>query len=60
MADTEKALDDAAQTNTLIDLQSMLIELTTRLMGNMAYDVCSAALVLLYHSVNDMDQSRRS
>ena len=39
MADTEKTLDDAAQTATSVDLQSVLLELTTRLMGNMAYDV---------------------
>lgn len=60
MADTEKVLDEAAQTDTSIDLQSMLLELTTRLMGNMAYDVRLAALVLSYHSVNEMDRIRQS
>lgn len=40
LADTERALDDAAQRGTLIDLQGLLLELTTRLMGTMAYDVC--------------------
>ena len=39
IADTEKLLDAAATNATLVDLQSVLLELTTRLMGNMAYDV---------------------
>ena len=39
VADTERLLDAAAKNATLVDLQSVLLELTTRLMGNMAYDV---------------------
>ncbi|KAL2047240.1 hypothetical protein N7G274_001259 [Stereocaulon virgatum] len=39
LADTEKTLDDAAQAAASVDLQSILLELTTRLMGNMAYDM---------------------
>ena len=39
VADTERILDAAAKNATLVDLQSVLLELTTRLMGNMAYDV---------------------
>ena len=39
VADTERLLDAAAKNATLVDLQSVLLELTTRVMGNMAYDV---------------------
>ena len=39
VADTQRTLDAAVQNATLVDLQSVLLELTTRLMGNMAYDV---------------------
>lgn len=39
LADTERTLDEAAREATMVDLQSILLELTTRLMGNMAYDV---------------------
>ncbi len=42
LADTERTLDEAAQKSSQVDLQSILLELTTRLMGNMAYDVCLA------------------
>lgn len=42
LADTERTLEEAAQESSLVDLQSILLELTTRLMGNMAYDVCLA------------------
>ena len=38
--DTEKSLNDASRCEKVIDLQSVLLDLTTRLMGNMAYDVC--------------------
>ena len=38
--DTEKLLNDALRYEKVIDLQSVLLDLTTRLMGNMAYDVC--------------------
>ena len=39
VADTERTLDEAAQNGIVVDLQTVLLELTTRLMGNMAYDV---------------------
>jgi len=39
LADAERSLDDAARERTQIDLQSVMLELTTRLMGKMAYDV---------------------
>lgn len=38
-ADTEGSLDDASRNENALDLQSVLLDLTTRLMGNMAYDV---------------------
>lgn len=38
--DTEKSLDDASRSRNILDLQTVLLDLTTRLMGNMAYDVC--------------------
>lgn len=37
--DTKKFLDKAAKEESLIDLQDVLLELTTRLMGKVAYDV---------------------
>lgn len=40
-ADTEKLLDDASRDGNVVDLQIVLLDLTTRLMGNMAYDVCA-------------------
>ena len=39
-ADTEILLDDASRNRNILDLQTVLLDLTTRLMGNMAYDVC--------------------
>ena len=39
LADTEQVLDDAVQHRKQIDLQQVLLELTTRFMGNVAYDV---------------------
>ena len=42
--DTEKLLDDAWRHEKVTDLQSVLLDLTTRLMGNMAYDVCGFIL----------------
>lgn len=41
-ADTEKSLDDASRDGNVVDLQIVLLDLTTRLMGNMAYDVCAS------------------
>ena len=38
-ADTEEYLDEASRNKTILDLQTVLLDLTTRLMGNMAYDV---------------------
>lgn len=40
LADTERTLDRAAQQSSQIDLQDVLLELTTRLMGKIAYEVC--------------------
>ncbi|KAK0511642.1 hypothetical protein JMJ35_006215 [Cladonia borealis] len=39
VADTEKRLDAAAENAMVVDLQSVFLELTTRLMGNMAYNM---------------------
>lgn len=39
LVDTEKDLDYAAEKGNSVDLQSTLLELTTRVMGNMAYDM---------------------
>ncbi|CAF9917203.1 hypothetical protein IMSHALPRED_003501 [Imshaugia aleurites] len=39
LADTEESLDDASRRGNVIDLQTVLLDLTTRLMGNMAYDM---------------------
>ena len=39
LADTKRDLDEASSTGAAVDLQNMLLELTTRLMGKMAYDV---------------------
>lgn len=39
LVDTEQVLDHAAWQRTQVDLQRVLLELTTRLMGNVAYDV---------------------
>lgn len=40
LADTVRLLDDASKDGRSVDLQSVFLELTTRLMGVMAYDVC--------------------
>jgi len=40
-------LEEAAQKGAQVDLQSILLELTTRLMGNMAYNVRLSVLVLI-------------
>ena len=39
LADTEEYLDNASRKDSVVDLQKVLLDLTTRLMGNMAYDV---------------------
>ena len=39
LADTKHDLDKASDTDVVLDLQQILLELTTRLMGKMAYDV---------------------
>lgn len=39
LADTEHRLDTAVETSKPVDLQQIFLELTTRLMGQMAYDV---------------------
>ncbi|KAL6716916.1 hypothetical protein ACLMJK_004828 [Lecanora helva] len=39
LEDTERVLDKAARERTQVDLQRVLLELTTRLMGNVAYDM---------------------
>ncbi|KAL9076620.1 MAG: hypothetical protein Q9161_000952 [Pseudevernia consocians] len=38
-ADTENCLDNASRRGSVIDLQVVLLDLTTRLLGNMAYDM---------------------
>ena len=37
--DTERSLDKAACSNEILDMQQIFLELTTRLMGRIAYDV---------------------
>ena len=39
LADTEKYLNHAAKMDNSVNLQSVMLELTTRVMGNMAYDM---------------------
>ena len=39
LEDTKLQLDAAYQTETILDMQNVLLELTTSLMGKMAYDV---------------------
>jgi len=39
LAETKRDLDEASRTGAVIDLQNVLLELTTRLIGKMAYDV---------------------
>ncbi|KAI4162145.1 MAG: hypothetical protein LQ342_004161 [Letrouitia transgressa] len=39
LADKEGALDDAARKSDVIDMQDFFLELTTRLMGKVAYDM---------------------
>lgn len=39
LADTEESLDNASRQGNVMDLQIVLLDLTTRLMGNIAYDV---------------------
>ena len=39
LEDTEESLDSASIEGNVVDLQTVLLDLTTRLMGNMAYDV---------------------
>ena len=54
LADAEKVLDDAALQGVQMDLQKWLLELTTRFMGKVAYDVSLITLLsmnsLLYLS----------
>lgn len=40
LKDTEKRLGRAADNEDPIDMEAVFLELTTRLMGEMAYDVC--------------------
>ena len=40
LKDTEKRLVHAAKNEDAIDMEAIFLELTTRLMGEMAYDVC--------------------
>lgn len=37
--DTERFLDGAVEGGEVVDMQEVFLELTTRLMGKMAYDV---------------------
>ena len=39
LADTQQFLDVSSKTGIILDLQNVILELTTRLMGKMAYDV---------------------
>lgn len=39
LADTEESLDNASRQGNVMDLQIVLLDLTTRLMGNIAYDM---------------------
>ena len=40
LRDTERRLDAAALASEAVDMQEIFLDMTTRLMGNMAYDVC--------------------
>ena len=39
LADTQRCLDVSSKAGVVLDLQNVILELTTRLMGKMAYDV---------------------
>jgi cytochrome P450 len=40
LQDTKQGLDKASKERTVVDMQQTFLELTTRLMGSVAYDVC--------------------
>ena len=44
LQDTNKVLDMASQNHTVVNMQEIFLELTTRLMGTVAYDVRLAPL----------------
>lgn len=47
LADAQRRLDDASEMSSIIDLQHVLLELTTRLIGKVAYDVCFLMKLML-------------
>lgn len=50
LADTKSYLTRQAAEGTLVDLQHVFLDFTTRLMGKLAYDVCFNHLLLRSHS----------
>ena len=49
LEDTKRTLHEVAKQGEVVDLQNVLLEFTTRLMGKMAYDVgCSKQLFHIY------------
>ena len=48
LQDTKHTLDEAALSGSQVDLQSVLLEMTTRLMGKIAYDVRFQPLYILF------------
>ena len=53
LADTRKSFDDASLGTCLVDLQDVFLELTTRLMGKVAYDV-RTPLLKITRDVTDL------
>lgn len=52
LKDTEKRLEHAARGSDPIDMQDVFLELTTRVMGEMAYDVCVNPITPSRNDVN--------
>lgn len=47
--DTERSLDKAVDSAKIVDMQQIFLELTTRFMGQVAYDVSLVLLAQIQH-----------
>ena len=57
LKDTEKRLVQAASNTEPVDMEAVFLELTTRLMGEMVYDVCSNPDKCVHMPMNGQSRS---
>ena len=57
LEDTKRTLHEVAEQGEVVDLQSVLLEFTTRLMGKMAYDVGSSKQLFHIYTLSSRELS---